>query len=220
MTISRVGFASANGTSLTLPTHQAGDFIAISAFRDGYTAGSLSVPSGWLMLDYRAAGQFQLATAYQIANGSAEVSGTWTGATQIIAVVYRHATHILAAANRTVANAGSATISYTAMSGGASGVSSVTDKWAIGVAGVILNSTDAETAPTGMTNVTSIAGASTGELVWHDSNANISWSTNRTVTINTSTQHGEIVFEVVQTNLLKSSGGGFRAVNIRGGADQ
>lgn len=216
MTISRVGFASANGTSLTLPTHQAGDLIMVAAFRDGYTAGGLTAPNGWNFVTNRTAGQFNLILAFRSAATASEVSGTWTGATQIIAVVYRHSTDVLCIANQSVASAVSSTISYVAFTT----ASTVTDRWAVGVVGCILNTQAIESSPTGMANVTSVAGASTGELAWHDSDANIAWTTTRTVSIATSTQHGEIVAEIVSTGIAKASGGGFRSVNIRGGAEQ
>ena len=204
MTISRVGTAAANATSVALPAHQAGDLIIVAAWRDGYTATPLAAAAGWPLITLRSAGQFTFAIAAKIATSAAEVSGTWTGATQIIAAVYRHSANHLVVGQVTGANAGSSTINYP----GFAQASAVTDRWAVAFAGAILNTTDIETAPTGLANVTSIAGASAGELVLHDSGANIAWTTNRTVTINTSTQHGENVFEVVDSGVPKAAVGG------------
>lgn len=203
MTVSRVGTAAANATSVTLPAHQVGDLIIVAAWRDGYTATPLAAAAGWSLITLRFAGQFTMAIAAKIATSSAELSGTWLGATQIIAAVYRHSTNYLAIGQVQSANAGSSTINY----GGFSQASNITDRWAVAFAGTILNTTDIETAPTGLTNITSIAGSSTGELVLHDSGANIAWTTNRTVTINTNTQHGENVFEVVDSGVSKTATG-------------
>jgi len=85
--ITRVGLATASATTITIPAHQAGDFIIISASRANNTGPT--IPSGWTQIQRAGANTLSLSTGYRIATGSSETSGTWTDATRLICMVYR-----------------------------------------------------------------------------------------------------------------------------------
>jgi len=87
MSIIRVRQATANATTITIPSHQAGDLILISASRANNTAPTL--PSGWTNIQAGGANTLSLRTGFLIATGSSETSGTWTNAARLICVVFR-----------------------------------------------------------------------------------------------------------------------------------
>lgn len=74
-------------------------------------------------------------------------------------------------------------------------------------------------APAGMTNRATFAGASTGYMAIHDTGSAVS-SFNATVTAASNINSVQFAAEIMNTGIVLASGGGFRAVNIRGGADQ
>jgi hypothetical protein len=207
MTISVVGTASANADSITLPTHAAGDLIALAIYRND-NATQPTFISGWSTVQGGGTNLNFIALVSKIATSSSEVSGTWAGATQMIAVVFRSSKILtLGNSNLTFGNAGVGNIiRYPAIGAG----SEITDKWHVGVAGHRSNDTDIEVAPSGMTNRVSIAGGSAGELVWHDTNANsASWpTTDYTLTAGTTAAYRSITCELRETNLDVASGGG------------
>jgi hypothetical protein len=219
MAISYVGAASDNGDTVTLPTHQAGDLIVLFVYRT--TSSTAPTPvTGWLLKTSDSSGANALLVAFKIANSNSETAGTWTNATQIGAAVYRSDKILqlcrFSVFGATVGSGGNVT--YSAISPG----TDVSDKWHIAVVGHRAIDTDIEVAPGAMTNRTNVVGASAGELAIHDTNGNsASWSaTSYTLTSGTSTNVRTAVLELVESVYPVSSGGGFRAVNIRGGADQ
>ena len=65
-----------------------------------------------------------------------------------------------------------------------------------------------------------IAGSSDGQLAVHDTDAQVSsWSTTTAATASP-IDSLSMTIELIDTGVAKSSGGGVRQVNIRGGADQ
>jgi len=92
MTVSFIAATSAESTSVTLPSHQAGDLIVMLAMRyNSVTAGT--IPTGW---GYRYVSQrngtfvaITCAVSCRLAASSAETSGTWTSWTHLLAAVYR-----------------------------------------------------------------------------------------------------------------------------------
>lgn len=80
-------------TSVTLPSHNAGDLIVIFAFDDNPTATVPSVPAAsgtvpaWDTIDTYSQTSASCITAYFVATASNHTSGTWSGATGMIAVV-------------------------------------------------------------------------------------------------------------------------------------
>jgi len=155
---------------------------------------------------------------FKVAQSSSETSGTWTNADGLIAVVYRSDVG-LAIPTLAGFNAGTSTsVSYTAF--GSSFNRENADQWMIGF-GSQRNDTNAlETAPTGLTNVTSLTG--TGwEMVAHDSNADANSFATASTTVVTSAAWRTVVFTVYEQTYPTGGGSASaRQVNIRGGADQ
>lgn len=217
MAISRVGSASAQATTITMPTHQSGDLILIVANRNNSTAAT--IPSGWVA--YSVSGtNASSAIGWKIAESSSEVSGTWTNASVLHCAVYR-ASEILAistAIAATVAN--SATIVYPGLGNYRAGV---LDNWYVATA-IQLNSTNSlETAPTGMANINVESSAGVWKSVLHDTNASqlSNWASTN-VTVTTSATYASRVLQLIEFGgpAFGGGGSGFRPVNIRGGADQ
>lgn len=179
MAISFVGAASAAATSLTLPTHQAGDLILLWAYRSGSTTAP-TLPSGWIDINSSGNNNNSSRLAYLIATGAGTASGTWTNATHISSAVYRaDSGNISIGANATTGNSGN-TLTYSALTL----QDIVGTSWVVGFAGH-RQATNVETAPTGMTNRTSTA-TTGGESAAHDTNAGVmSWSS-QTVSVSPS----------------------------------
>ncbi len=92
-----IGSAMSTTNTVTLPTHQPGDLIIISAFNNASTttptmpAAAGTVPA-WVDIDNNTgANSCALRTAYYVATASNHTSGTWTNATTTGAIVYRGA---------------------------------------------------------------------------------------------------------------------------------
>lgn len=93
MTLQITGSSGFSGSSVTLPSHNVGDLILIFAFRDGSTtppsapAASGTVPA-WVDIDnVTGAAAAAVHTAYFQATATNHTSGTWSGATAMIAIV-------------------------------------------------------------------------------------------------------------------------------------
>ena len=230
MTTSFIGAASAEATSLTLPTHQAGDLIAVWALR---AANSLpTIPSTWLAAGSRTATGIGGLLAWKIAASSSETSGTWTNAAALLAVVYRHTTNLILPGGVSLANtATSTTINYSFMLGNSStGVAGVMRAASSVVAcGVwaLTNTATIETLPT-FASITPVGSAftlrnnavlTTYEAAWFDTNATVTGMNTGSATASGSVTTVTFTMEINDTGVSKSSAG-FRPVNIRGGADQ
>ena len=87
MAIAVEASASAASTSLTLPSHQAGDLLVMMVAR--MAQASISVPSGWRRFGGRSGGHGHNMLASKRAASSSETSGTWTGAEGLICAVLR-----------------------------------------------------------------------------------------------------------------------------------
>ena len=103
--------AAASATSVTLPEHQAGDFLLIVALTGfaSYSSVQPTLPAGWTQVraDTGGISSYGKATiGYRIAASGAEASGTWTNANTVIAVVCRGVTGIGATSYANAANVG------------------------------------------------------------------------------------------------------------------
>ena len=88
--ISYVSFAEASATTLTMPTHQAGDILFMWGVRS--SSGTFAAPpAGWIALytDTTTYPTFQVRFCYQVATTGSTTSGTWTGASKLNCFVYR-----------------------------------------------------------------------------------------------------------------------------------
>jgi hypothetical protein len=230
MTTSFVGAASAEATSVTLPTHQKGDLIAVWALR---AANSLpTIPATWFAAGSRTSTGIGGLLAWKIAASSSETSGTWTNAAALLAVVYRHTTNLILPGGVSLANtATSTTINYSLMLGNSStGIAGVMRAASSVVAcGVwaLTNTATIETVPT-FTSITPVGSTftlrnnavlTTYEAAWFDTNATVTGMNTGSATASGSVTTITFTMEINDTGVAKSSGG-FRPVNIRGGADQ
>jgi hypothetical protein len=226
MTVSFIGAASAEATSLTLPAHQKGDLIMILAAR--YGSSTLpTIPSGWNVSNILADNVAPIRVAplgWKVASSSSETSGTWTNANLLMAVVYRDDTNIYVPGiwNRT-STRNSTSITYPSLT--AYNIATTTLKInnpqsvILGIISITENTGVGSAAPSNMTNRATFAGASTGYLAIHDTGSELSAYSATTATAASAINAVQGTIELCNTGYAKSSGG-FRSVNIRGGADQ
>lgn len=217
MTISRISSATNAGDTITIGTHASGDLILVFAYNDGANTAP-SIPGTWLNINNGTGSTSGTRIGYKVAQSSSETSGTWTNADGLIAVVYRSDVGLVIP---TLAgfNAGtSASVSYTAF--GSSFNRENADQWMVGFGSQRSDTNALETAPTGLTNVTSLTG--TGwEMVAHDSNADANSFATASTTVVTSAAWRTVVFTVYEQTYPTGGGSASaRQVNIRGGADQ
>ena len=199
--------AAANGDSITIPTHQAGDTIVIAVYRNNSTAFA-TVPTGWVVKSQGSANTNALTIATRIAASSAETSGTWTNATQLGCWVLQGSVGLLSiggfvAGGGAVGSGGN--INYPALAN----VSTLTNQWILAVGCHRSIDTDIETAPSGLTFRAGVVGASAGELALHDSDGNLNtWSnTNYTLTAGTSSGYRTAILQVCESDYLPAGGG-------------
>lgn len=209
MAITYVGAASAAATTLTLPTHQAGDLLVMAAFTSGATIPT--IPSGWIQKISISQSSRRLVVAWRTATAAGTSSGTWTNASVVAAAAYRSdASKYLGVGSAGVNDAfSSANIAYQAclnLHGTSAGT------WVIAIAGTAVDYT-ANTAPSGMTNRTAIA--STNEIGLHDTNGVVStWSTTNVAT--TATAYAASTLEIYESDIALTGGGGVPLIGTGG----
>lgn len=158
MAISFVSAASAQATTLTLPTHQKGDLILMMC-----TGGStVTVAAGWTEILSGTATTNKV--AYKIAASSGETSGTWTNATGLSCAVYRGVSGIGNAS--AVTESGVTRIRYAALTLSVTNGSS----WVVGVGGITQTGTYHALPPSGMVNRTYSPDNATKEATLNDTN--------------------------------------------------
>lgn len=86
--ISYVNSSTTQGTSISIPSHQAGDLLFMLGMRDGNNTAP-SVPAGWTELHRGGNNNQAMTLAYRIAPSSGTSSGTWSNANRLVAAVYR-----------------------------------------------------------------------------------------------------------------------------------
>jgi hypothetical protein len=215
MAISRVGSASAQATTITIPTHQSGDLILIVANRNNITAAT--VPNGWVASSTGGSG-VNTAFAWKLAKSSSETSGTFTNAVALHCAVYRASSGILAmSTSSSGTTASSTTIIYSANGSYRAGS---LDNWWIATAFQLNSANSLETAPSGMTNINSESSAGNWKSVLHDTNASqlSNWASTNVTVANAAVSITRVM-QIIEFD-GPAFGGGFRPVNIRGGADQ
>jgi hypothetical protein len=224
MTVSFIGAASGTSTTLTLPTHQAGDLLIMIC---ASTTAQITPPSGWLRLHVRYAadgGGRSLTVAYRIALTASETSGTWTNAVTMLCGVYRDNVNYITIGGMRFGGASSASGTTLILPGLASTGDThgliTPNQWVIAGAMTNNNASTIETAPTGYTNRASQAGVSVTKVILHDTNAAVASTSDATRTYTTGSSNLCVTAAIQDTGVAKTSGGGYRPVNIRGGADQ
>lgn len=192
MAISFIGQASSSLTTITPPSHQAGDLFLILGFRDG----SNSTPTK--PLDYA---QLQTVTsnsagsmfAYKLATSSGESGGTWANATGLILLVYRGVDQVTPIGGSSVSTASSTTVSYPAVPMSVTNGSS----YIAGLAASRSIDTSIETPPSGMTNRVDLLDA-TDEIAGHDTNGGVTgWPTTTVAIAGTSSGWAAFTAEIL-----------------------
>jgi len=177
---------STTGTTISIPTHQAGDLLVLTAFR---AAAILpSVPGDWTSIGSSMADSSAIVLAYKTAVSGSETSGTWTNAQFLAVEVYRYHDGI---GDWNIGSGSSATLNYPAISLNVADGSS----WVAGF-GASVNATNIEQPPTGMVNHTSIQ-QSTRELAGHSTNGGVSTWTSQNVAADGSGNWKTAVIEIL-----------------------
>lgn len=176
MPIDRALITAASGTtSATVPTHVVGDLIVAFAFRDGSaTAPSLPGSQNWSSPPNatRAGTSCSHRTAYKVATTTSETTGTFTNATSFIVLVIPRA-HRTSPIGLNAVNSGSSTsINFPAVTPGVLDGSS----FVLGFCGHRSTNVTIETAPSGMTNITSVSDATDEAAAHITTNGVTSWS--------------------------------------------
>lgn len=214
MTVSFVGSASAEATSLTLPAHQRGDLLVMFAW-NGASLTAPTVPSGWHI-----AYSFTNATganrggvvAYKNAASASEASGTWTNAQLLGCVVYRDDTNYLTVGGvNGQVNFNSTTIQHVILQVNTQSASltklRAASSYILRMAACTSNSSDIETPPSLYTNRVAIAGASANELVIHESNTSLASQGATNQTINQTVVASTVTVEILDTTIVIPAGG-------------
>jgi hypothetical protein len=223
MTISRISSATNNGTTITLGTHAKGDLLMIFGYRDA-SATAPTLPSGWYNLMATAASSPSLVVAWKIAASSSESSGTWTNASTLHSIVYRAGTGnivIPTILQTNIATTTTPTFGAPAVTG--TFPTNIDDYWIVGMMGMRNSSNNLQSATwTGLSNVTSSTDGSSWQVVVNDSNATrtTAWTSQSATVTTSATWRSAVVGLIEFPTQAASGGGGFRTVNIRGGADQ
>lgn len=156
-----IGANSAAATTVSIPTHAAGDLIIILANRST-SATPPTLPIGWTNIQSGSVDSESLRVGYKIAASSSETSGTWTNATSLGVVVYRNAA---VGASATTLNTTGTTVNWPALTlQDGSGKS-----WVAGFA-FIQNANSDNTIPSGYTKRIR---AHTNTVIW-DTNSGVS----------------------------------------------
>lgn len=218
MSISYVSSLAVEANTMTFPSHAANDLIVVCGFRT--TSGAVTVPSSLnyirLSVSKPSANTAGSVLVMLRADSASMTCGTFTGAEMLIAGVWRPTTHYL-----TIADAASNGNSSTTTSNFAAAIGRDIDgtdrSWYGGIIAAKHQTVDINTAPAGMTNRTSAAGATAvARIALHDTNAvATSWSaTNRTM--DQTVAYHSYVFEIAETTLPIASSGGVPRFGIAG----
>lgn len=218
MAISRIGSASAQTTTITIPgSYAAGDLIVVAAARNNVTAPT--VPAGWVTLNSQTTSGLSVVCGFKFAQSSSESSGTWANTSTIHCATYRGSLGFVVPSTAIAATGtSSATINYAALANYRTGLE---DNWYFGFAAQNNSTNSLETAPSGMANL-SVESFTSFKSAAHDTNATqaSNWASTNVVLSTVAVYRSFVIqlFEVAAPAL--GGGGGFRPVNIRGGADQ
>jgi hypothetical protein len=170
----RVGATAVESTSITIPTHKIGDLIIMFAFRDGSatnpTIGTGS-PTVWTSITSTTDGtSCSVSMAWKIATSTAELSGTWTNATDLVCLVYRgHLSSGTPIGTFAPGSGTTNTVNYAARTLTKSNI--IGDSWFIAFAGHRSADTTLESPPTNMALISGSAlVASSSEVAAFDTN--------------------------------------------------
>ena len=150
MAISRIGQATAQSSTITIPgTYAAGDLMVIVGARANTTPAT--IPSGWVTLTTNGANGVSIVGACKYAQSASESAPTFTNAGILLCAVYRSSLGVVIPSMGVSAQgATSATINYGSLASYRAGVDA---NWYLAFAAQSNTANSLETAPTGATNV-------------------------------------------------------------------
>jgi hypothetical protein len=202
------------GTTLAMPTHQAGDLLVMFAYPG--TGAVPATPAGWVARQEASLSLRSGTVAWKTATSNSETSGTWNNAVLLACAVYRSdvGLYLMAGGLGMTAGNNAAFLRYAAVT-----VTNTVRSGAARFVGMAGTTTDdvANTAPSGMTNRTSLATAD-GEIAIHDTNSGTGTDWSNVDIATTSVVYRSFVLEVFETDIPISSGGAaFQLVGGGGG---
>ena len=200
----------------TYPTFAAGDFALIFGINEG-SATAVTCPASSGISNFRSGGgRWSFIGGRQLVTGS-ETPEIWTNATKLGCVIFR-SSYYLGIGDSSNTNGTGVSIPYAGS--GMNFSSGLYTGWLCGFGfGVDTAQTG---APSGMTNRGGLSGASSGHIVYHDTNGDfLNVWTSQSVTPVTSQAYHAWVFRVRSTGILIPSGGGaVRRRAFAGGYDR
>lgn len=221
MAISRISSATNNGTTITLGTHAKGDLLMIFGYRDA-NANAPTLPAGWYNLMATPTSFPSLVIGWKIAASSSESSGAWTNANTLHSIVYRAGTGNIVIPTIISTSIGTnITPSFGNPAILGTFPTNIDDYWIVGMMGMRNSNNNLQSATwTGLSNVTSSTDGSSWQVVVNDSNGTrtTAWTAQSVTVTNSATWRSAVVGLIEAPT--QSAGGGYRPVNIRGGADQ
>jgi hypothetical protein len=173
MALTLVSQSANDGSSITsMPSHQAGDLIVVFATR-GNSTTLPTLASGYTALGTNTATTSSYRSGYKIATSSAETGGTWTGATQIMILVFRGQRKISVPIDHHGGQSGSSspTVNYS----GITTMNAPSSSMVLSFGCIVSLNTSIETARSNSTNIATFVG-NTMELAAHlSTTAPASW---------------------------------------------
>lgn len=183
-----ISSASAQATTVTMPTHAAGDLLIMFAERESNSGPG--VPAGWGTIQSQVgANNISAVLAYKYAASSSETSGTWSNANGLIVEVWRNAK-----VGSSVAQTGSADgVVYPALS-----MLNAAGSSRVAAYGAHRNTAgDMGVAPAGMVNTVNVAGSGQ-DFASHATAAGVaSWSSQTATTGEGASGYSSFVVELL-----------------------
>ena len=194
MAISYVSSGTGTNSIASMPSHQAGDLLIFFAYRDGSTTNP-TLPAGFTSITAPDGTSSSTTVGYKIAASGSETSGTWTNATSLICHVYRSSTGSVFPGAVATNTGSSTTVNYPALTLNNTSGSS----WVLGFAGCNQSDMSLETAPSLMTNRSTVSDA-TDEAAGADTNGGVtSWSSTNVSVGGTSGPWTTAVIEIAES---------------------
>jgi len=193
--------SSATGTTTATITNSIGDLIIIFAFRSSSTTAP-TLPAGFTNINSSIGANPSYRIGYRVATATNQSSGTWTGATNLIAHVYRaNSSSKISIGSGNFSSSSGTTITYP----GIGALVTNGTSWVVGFVGHRSTNTTIETPPTGMINRSDIVGSC--EIAGHDTNGGVSsWSAQNVTVTGTAAAWISYVVEIKESPISSGAG--------------